>query len=317
MYRRRFRKPSRPAVFGLLMLASAALLLLPTELLGPARHLTQLIAVAQYSATAAGQQITEPLRKAGEEPVPADRYQDEVRSRQSLENENVVLRQRIVQLQATADELRRIRSQPGFPAEGVIVPGQVIAWDAVPGRESLLTKGRGAKVGDWVTSHLAVKAGGQDGVQEKQAVLAREALIGWVDQASPLMCRVVLLSDPAASKARLVHIATKREGQETAFVADVTGRRPADFALAGLGGGRMKVMDIDARYVNEKLIKVGDLVISDDRDQRLPMSLVIGEIIELRQVRKQSQKPLLYEAVVKHRLDTKSINEVYIVNLSR
>lgn len=222
-----------------------------------------------------------------------------------------------MQLQATTDELRRIRGEPGFPEGGVIVPGQVIAWDAVPGRESLVLKGRGAKVGDWVTSHLAVKAGQQDGVQEKQAVLARETLIGWIEQASPYMSRVVLLSDPVASKARLVHIATQRAGQQTAFVADVTGRRPADFALAGLGNGRMKVMDIDARYVNENLIKVGDLVISDDRDQRLPMSLVIGEIVELRQVRGKSQKPLLYEAVVKHRLDPKSIGEVYIVNMGR
>ena len=299
----------------MLMAGSIICLALPRDWLLPAREMTQLIALPQYAVNRAADRATDPVQTVRRRTVPADEHARLTERLQNLENELATLRLQGIQQEAMLEELTGVRHLPGFPADGLLIPASVVAPDAAPGRESLLvSKGRRHKVqpGDWVTSWLDVTAGAADGVHRDLAVLARQTLIGWVEQVSSHTSRVVLLSDPAANKAWRVHVA---QADTCQFVADLKDhRKPADFALRGIGRGQMRIADIDARFVDSKTIRLGDLVTWDERDPRLPLALVIGEITDLRQ---DPQQPLLYEATLRHRHDPKQLDQVLIVDLSR
>jgi len=312
---RRFHMPSKPTIFAMLMLASAVLLVVPADVLGPARNMTQLIALPQWALQRATHKATEPIKALTREPLTAEQQGQMLHDKQGLENENVALRQQIEALKRAVEELALLRRQ-GFPEAGVLIPAPVVALDAAPRRDSLLLgKGqlKGIRREDWVASRLFVQVGEQDGVRRQLAVLARESLIGWVEQTTPLTSRVVLLSDAYASRPMRVYLAHFDAAARRHLQVTAEGR-VAPFALHGIGGGKMIVADIDRTFIDAGVIAVGDLVTSDPHDPKLPLAMVVGEIIELRQ---NEDKPLFYDAVVRHRYDPKALSRVLIVDLSR
>ena len=307
--------PSKPTIFAMLMLASAMLLVVPADLLRPARNMTQLIALPQWALHRATHKATEPIKALTRQPATAEQQAQMLHDKQGLENENVALRQQIEALKLSVQELTLLRRQ-GFPEAGVLIPAPVVALDAAPRRDSLLLgKGqlKGVKRQDWVTSRLFVQVGEQDGVRRQLAVLARESLIGWVEQTTPLTSRVVLLSDAYASRPMRVHFVHFDASARRYLQVKAEGR-VAPFALRGIGGGKMIVADIDRTFIADGVVAVGDLVTSDPNDPKLPRAMVVGEIIELHQ---NEDKPLFYDAVVRHRHDPKALSQVYIVDLSR
>jgi cell shape-determining protein MreC len=321
MYHRRFRKPSKPAIFVMLMLASGVLALLPRDFLAPLRHMTQLAAIGQYGVSGAAKSITQSAKGLRAEPVPAARHAETEAARKAAENENVALRCELERLREINHQLEQVRNRPQFPSEGRLIPAQVVGWDALPGRDSItLLKGRRPEVkqGDWVASRLAVQAGSHDGASDDLRVLSIEALagqtlIGWVEQASTYASRVVLLSDRYTHRKWYVHIVSMgRPGRENAYVME--NGRPTDFALEGIGDGKMRILDVNARFINDGLIRVGDFVTTDGRDPKLPLTMVIGEIVKLD---KLSKHPLLYHAIVEHRCNVKDLSQVFIVNIPR
>lgn len=301
----------------MLMLASAIMISLPRDFFGSARNMTQLVALPGYAVRQAADQISDSAKSLAAEPVPADKHAEIVRAKQAMENENIALAQQVMQLQNLVAGLQGLRSRPNFPSDARLIPARVVGWDAVPGRDSMvLFKGRSeVREGDWVTSRLAVQAGSDDGVQENFRVLARETLIGWVEQAAPYTSRVVLISDRHANRAWRVHVLSRRDGRKDFdFVRHIQNEsRLAEFALEGIGNGQM-CMEMEARYIAENRIKVGDVVTTDGQDARLPLAMVIGDIVELQQIKK---KPLLYNVIVKHRCDPKDLGQVFIVDTSR
>jgi cell shape-determining protein MreC len=315
MYHRRPRKPSKPAVFAMLMALSGLLILLPREFFGSARSMTQLVALpGQYAVTRATEGVSQSADRLRAQVVPAQAHNDLLKAKQAVENENLSLREENQVLRNLVNELQQIRRRPQFPANGKLIPARVVGWDAVPGRDSmLLLKGRSpeVKIGDWVTSRLAIQAGTDTGVTDDARVLARQNLIGWIEQTSPYMSRVVLLSDRYANRVWRVHIAKRRPNTEPQYVMD--GELPADFALEGIGNGEMRLLDINARLIEQGEIREGDVVTTDGHDARLPLAMVIGDIARLDRIKKQ---PLLYHAVVRHRVDPKSVSEVFVVDVS-
>lgn len=316
MYHRRFRKPSKPTIFAMLMLAAVVVSLLPRDFFGSARDLTQLVALPGAAVTQAANRVSDSAKALSAEPVPAQKFQETLQAKQATENENIALRQQIMQLQNTVAGLQQLRSRSQFPSDGRLIPARVVGWDAVPGRDSLmLLKGRSdIRDGSWVASRFPVRAGSEDGVRDELRVLARETLIGWIEQSAPFTSRVVLLSDRYTNRVWRVHIAAVgRKDRETEFVAPAPGQDPADFALEGIGNGQMRILDINASYIKQGLIQVGDVITTDGHDPKLPLAMVIGDIVELQPVKKQ---PLLYHAIVKHRCDPKDMSEVFIVDVS-
>ena len=315
------------------MLASVVMILWPNDLLRPARNVTQVMAPLQLLTLEATRRATGSIRALTQsDPSPGEQA-DLARESQALENENVLLREQMSRLQSRIDELAGIRRQ-GFPADGVLVPARVISLDAAPGRDSVVVgKGHVQEVEPdaWVVTHVNVDAGTRENVRDACAVLARQCLIGWVEQSAPLTSRVVLLSDRLASKPMRVYIAPRRAydtrrglpsagGQAPPRPdADTAGHvllavkgEPVPFALEGAGGGRMRIRDIPARLAAH--IQVGDLVTSDPNDPKLPLAMVIGEIEKLTQNR---DNPVYCSAVVRYRYDPKTLGQVFIVDLSK
>jgi cell shape-determining protein MreC len=182
----------------------------------------------------------------------------------------------------------------------------------------VLLKDRSAKVnvGDWVASRLAVQAGAQQGVRDDLRVLGRETLIGWIEFTAPYLSRAVLLSDKFSNRVWRVHVAARRPGQKSydyvRHLEDLA--RYAEFPLEGMGEGKMLMAEVEARYISEGRIQVGDVVTTDGHDPKLPVAMVIGDIVELQQIKK---KPLLYNVIVKHRCDPQDLTQVFIVDMSR
>jgi len=319
MHYYRFRRPSSKTVFAVLMAVSLTCLFLPRDLFRPARSMTQLTALPQYAVKRAAEHVADGGRSLRKTVGASDEAEALAEQFQALQNAHTVLQQQVIQLEATVEELTAIRGLDGLPVEANLIPARVIAYDAAQGRESLsLSQGSQHRVrkGDWVASFLDVAVGAQQGVQDNLAVLARQTLIGLVEQTASHTSRVVLLSDPVANKAMRVHVVqADPHAQRYLPVADLNdSSKKADFALQGIGKGQMRIRDIDARFVQSEAIRVNDLVTSDDRDPRLPCSLVMGQIVELRQDKKN---PLLYDAIVHHRCDPKELERVFIVRLAR
>jgi cell shape-determining protein MreC len=302
-------RPPRPVVFALLMVASFVTMMLPPESLSAVRNLTQPLAALQLLSFEASQELDRIKNHVIRRPVSAAQHDELVAERDALRRENVALHDQNAQLQATISELAGLRKQ-GFPAHGLLIPARVIALDAAPGRESLVAgKGDLQKVeqNDWVVSKMRVNAGSEEGVSEQSSVLARQCLIGWVDQVAPLTSRVVLLSDRLANRRRKVLI-VPGNGREMP-----PSENPDIFALEPLGGGKMIITDIPAAMVDSGRVGIGDLVTSPPDDSKLPLAVVIGPITDLKLNR---EKPVVYDAIVSHMVDPKSLSQVFIVDLS-
>ncbi|UCD28062.1 MAG: hypothetical protein JSV03_13340 [Planctomycetota bacterium] len=313
MHYRRFYPPSKPTIFALLMIGSAILIVLRSDLLQPARNITPLIAFLQHGARETTQKVAKKIEHLSSKQITADLHDKTMLEKQALENENASLRQTIAQLRATQQQLTHIH-QTGFPKEGSLIPAKVIAWDAVPSQDSLLLdKGRFKKVKhrDWVASRLLIDAGTNEGIHNQSEVLARESLIGWVEYADLWLSRVVLLSDRQANKAMRVYIVPCSEGQQASTPTEIP------YILEGAGQGKMRIRDIPADEVQNNRVQMGDLVTSDPNDPKLPLAMVIGTITELKQKKSDNLKPLFYDAIVEHRYDPKTIGQVFIVDLSK
>jgi cell shape-determining protein MreC len=311
-----FTSPSKRTVFALLMAGSALMLALPYDYLRrPAGEMVQLIAYPQWAVQQATLKAKEPFEALARQQITAGQQAQLEEENKGLENENVVLRQQIETLKQTINELTLLRGN-GFPSQGLLVPADVVAADAAPREDSFVIskgKARGVKHQDWVASRLFVQAGDRDGVSRDAAVLARQCLIGWVEQTASFTSRVVLLSDPAANRGVRVHIA-HHDPQTRQPLQVLWDDRIAEFVLQGAGGGKMIIRDIKNDFVKAGYIAEGDLVLSDAHDPRLGQSLVIGEIELLRH---NKDKPLLYDAIVRYRFDPHNLSEVLIVDRSR
>lgn len=311
------RRPSRQTTFFILMAASATLLLLPRDILGPARGMSALIAIPQWMATEASRGVADPLMSLGMPAITAQEHAELVSRLEALRNENASLAIHMAEAQAKISELTRVREN-GFPSQGKLIPARVIAGDAVAARGSLrLSKGKlsSVKAGDWVTSRRFVDAGEKDGVRQGAGVLARETLIGWVEEADTFTSRVVLLSDNFSVQRIMARIERFNPKKNSRLVVTLNGA-PARFALEGAGRGIMVIHEIDAGSVEKGVIQVGDIVTSDPNDSRLPVAMVIGEITALEKVRDDKKKPLFYTAHVKHRYDPASLGQVFVADFS-
>lgn len=314
MYRQRTQLFSGPVLFVLLMAASVASMIWPNNPFGFLRTFTQILAIPQMGVAAANHFVAGRVQALHSKPVPPDEHAELVRQKQALENVNAAQAQRIHQLQATVEQLTRIRGR-GFPSDGLLIPARVIAQDATPGRDSLLVgKGRAQNVqpGDWVTSSLLVDAGSEDGVRDQTAVLSREYLVGWVESTTPLTSRIVLLTDRLASHPIRVNLA--RRG-EAAAVLSPEGK-PISFVLEGAGSGWMRIPDIPADLVESGRVRVGDQVLTDAHNPWLPMTMMVGTIESLERPRDQ-QKPLFFDARVRNPCEPATLSQVFVVDLTQ
>lgn len=312
MYQTRFQRPSKPAVFLVLMGLSLVSLMLPVDIFRPARQSTQLIAIAQLGVRETVRGAGQAIDNLAESRVSTDEHDQLQREKIALENRLAALSQQVEKLRADNRRLTAVRNMPGFPKWARLMPAKVIADDGSHWRESLwVGKGSGARVrsGDPVASRIFVQAGSENGVADAYHVLAGECLIGWVEQVNRWTSRVVLLSDPYANKALRVRIVGTQAPQGADNVPD---RGEQVYVLHGAGEGKMIISDIPVREKDAGWVRRGDLVVTDPNNPQFPMCLTVGSITQLEVNRKN---PLYCNAVVEPRLNPEALSEVYVVDL--
>jgi cell shape-determining protein MreC len=290
------------------MLASAAAQWLPREWSDSLKHPVQVIVPGDdliFAVSHAAMESTSRLDDATREArVERDAMMHELASQiavaEQLRQENAKLR-----------HLREKYVPPAMP----ILPAKVVAWDIVAWRDSLLlARGRSRGIGwqDWVASQLFINEGGETGVAEGQAVLARECLLGRVEQVSPYMARVQLFSDVDSPRIQV---------QIGAVAANKVEYVDYPCSLRGLGRGRMAVEDVPYQYVQAdsesdsaggktRKIRVGDLVFSGPDQLGLPVPLMVGRVSGLE---KNPKRRLVYTLAVEPAVSITDVREVFVI----
>lgn len=311
-------KPSRTTVFVMLLVLSGASLFLPPGATDPIKHVGQLLVPAQDLARTAAHSAAGSLKNTdGTDGTkrsntnandPADgRRARELASASAL----------IVQLQMEIDRLRALRDHQ-LPPSIPLLDARVVARDAAAWRDAaLVARGseRGVHRRDWVASRLFVDRGAISDVKAGQAVLAGESLIGRIEQVSPYMARVQLLTDVDAPRVE-VRIAASEAGPGAGRLIDYT------CSLRGRGEGRMMIENVPERYVDtasevetakQRRIRVGDYVVTAPGYGGLPVPMVVGRI---ETITENPRKRLVYQIIVRPIADLESLRDVFIIPLT-
>lgn len=298
---------SRNLVFGLLMAMSLVALWLPTSWTDPLKHIVQFLVPAQDLSRSAALRAVRAIESndaAGVEEFDRERLERELASRQAL----------IVQLEEELHRLRGLRASQ-LPPSIPLLDAKVVGRDVAAGRDSaLVSRGslRGVNWRDWAASRFFVNRGAASGVEGGQAVLAMETLIGRVEQVSPYMSRVQLLSDIDSPRIE-VRIAA----------VDDSGATLIDYAcsLRGQGRGRMAIENVESKFVQTtadeeggagvpRRIRVGDLVYTAPGQIGLPVPMAVGRVAEFTE---NPQKRLVHTLIVEPLVKIDDIGDVFII----
>lgn len=307
---------SRPTVFALLMCLALIALFLPRRWTDGLKHVVQLMVPAQdmaYTAAHAAARSAsalDPKRSAS-----ADAAHEQLV--QSIASQAAL----IEQLEAQTRRLSALR-RDHLDVHVPLLAAHVVSLDVVAWRDSLLVA-RGSTGGvayrDWVTARLFADRGFASDVADHQPVLATHGLIGRVEQVSPYLCRIQLLTDVNAPRieVRIAHL-------------DHGAARMIDYpcSIRGIGKGRMAIEDIDYRWIegaapadspNETgrplgdRMAEGDLVYTAPGALGLPRPVVVGRIVSLTE---NPRRRLVYAAQIAPMQPMDDVREVYIVPLT-
>lgn len=306
-------KVNKTGVFALLMVLSVLSLLLPAAWTDWLKGVTQLLVPGQSLLYRMGVRTVQAARDLDRatNSTALDAAEADIRT---LHNQLVFQDGLLQQLRTENSGLRGLRERY-VPRDVRLIPARVVARDVVSHRDSvLLARGaaRGASYQDWVTSRVFVDRGADEGAERGFSVLAREYLIGRIEQVQPYMARVVLLSD--VTSRTLVRIGRLESGR---FVA-------VDYpcALSGQGGGRMSILDVPEQYVEQAAagaarppagtprIGIGDLVASGPEEHGLAAPMILGRVSALT---RDPRKRLVVTVEVEPAIRPEALGDVFIV----
>ena len=308
----RFR-PSKQAVFVILMLASALAVLAPPRWTDGLKHVTQLLVFAQ-----------DPVSRATRRAVAAagvdNGSTDEAALSRSLRNTVASQHGEIQHLHAEIRRLSALRNNIDYPLP--LLRARVVAHDAVAYRDIVLTnrgRSRDVRRDDWVVSGFFVDRGTVHEVAVDQSVLAGESLVGRVAIASPFVSRVRLLTDVDSKllEVRIGRFVPGPSGGKGRFLA-------VDYVcnIAGRGGGEMVVSDVPQDYLQidddgnvkdgSPRIRIGDLVMTAAGLAGMPVSMAVGCVSRFES---DPEERLVYDLIVEPLVPRDRIDYVYIIPL--
>ena len=298
--RRLFTRRQRFTIF-LLVGTALALMLLPRAFTGRLITLAQAIIPFQFMAERGADAL------AGGDPAGNTACADLETENAGLQNRVAALTSRTVELEneirvLTASRLWEV-DERRIGARGQLLPARVVGGDVLSWRDSLAIDAgsfQGVRRGAAVTSDFfALDRGTEEGVRDGLAILLAESLIGYVQDAGTHAARVRLISDVASEmKVRLARVQDGDVAAGESF-----------YWLSGIGGGQMRIRDVERRDVESGDIAPGDLVLSDHTDAALPAPMVIGRIVDIQADR---QNPLLAILTVAAAVEPGSLHRVYV-----
>ncbi len=318
--------PSRNGVFALLMACSVILMILPARWTNPLKTIRQIAVPFQdglYTLTAGSDRS--PSTQGNRSTVPIEQYEKLKRELEAMRNETISVQSMLHEIQAekgTVEMYLKKFFDRSAVREGRLVPARVIAHDPASWRDAaLLSAGRrkGVQLQAWVASRRFLDTGTSDGVDQGMVVLAREYLIGRIEEATPFSSRVVLLSDvDARAEAWIGRIEGTKFGVLPSPEDFRGGARWAEpgheavFFLTGRGKGEMVVRGVHEDYVKGQAIVAGDLVVSPGTGRDLPVAMVMGLIEAVEDDPAQRQ---LRQLVVRCPIDTSALRWVYVLDV--
>lgn len=299
-------RPSRKTVVTLLMLLSALSLVFPPKITDAPKHTMQLLAPLQDLVSFLTFNASRSLKQAQDPTI------DERTAIEGLRHQIASQAGMIEQLKQEKERLGGIRDK-FIPR---VLQAQIISRDIAEWRDSILVE-RGSQLGlrpkDWIASRLFINQGSVNSVEQGQAVIAQEVLLGRVEQVSPFMARVQLFSDIDCPPVEV------RIGSLT----------PAGFefveypcSIRGHGRGQMIIKDVDYRYIGDvpgnehdpkiRKIRVGDDVCSAPSQLGIPEPMVIGRVVKLQE---NSKKRLVYDVIVEPAISVDDVRYVHVIPL--
>lgn len=297
---------TRGGVFTMLLFLSAVALFLPPEWTDSVKHVAQLLVPAQDLLNTAARRALQPLQRT-ESSAGADPNAD------ALLRELVSEKAYAAQLQEEIEQLRALRDHQ-LPPAVPLLDAKIVARDVALWRDSLLVaRGsiRGVNRRDWVASRLFLNRGRASSIEEGQAVLARQCLLGVVEQVSPYMSRVQLLTDVDSPRVEVRVARVRRNRVELIDYA---------CSIHGDGRGQMAIENVESQYVQtddsaqpdakDPRIRVGDLVLTAPGQLGLPVPLAIGKITRISE---NPHKRLVYHLTVQPLIDVGELRDVFIV----
>ena len=327
----RFR-PSRNVVFGILLALSALALKLPRGCTDPAKHITQHLVPFQDAAYSAARNTAASLAGVERSPEVDDLTRQRDALAQALQSQYAELEE----LRAENQRLSAIRKAV-MPEPVPLQSAKVVGRDIVASREALLI-GRGDRKNvadrDWVASRFFVDKGSEAGLDNNQMVFSRESLLGRVEQVSPYMARVQLLSDLDSPRVEVrVGAVVGEDGRPITVPGDdgrlipLRGARveTVDYvcSMRGRGQGRMVIEDVPYRYLDglgdaepdagKRRMRVGDWVFSAPNQFGIPVSMIVGKVVEIKE---KAEKRLVGDVIIAPAVDLDRLVDVYVIPAS-
>jgi len=325
-------KPSRNVVFGILLALSALALKLPPGCTDPAKHVAQHLVPVQNLAYDAARAAAGSVAGVDE----SSRIEELTRERDALTHALISQRAELDRLTSENHRLTALRKAV-MPEYVALQNARIVGRDIVADRDAVLIgrgKSRNVANHDWVASRFFVDRGEVEGLESGQAVFARESLLGRVEQVSPYMARIQLLSDVDSSRIEVrIGMAVDKAGKtvgmpnENGELLPLRQSRVAavDYvcSLRGRGRGEMVVEDVPYRYLDgmgdaepgdeHNRIRVGDLVFSAPGQFGIPVSMVVGRVDSFKE---KPDKRLVGDVIVKPVVDIDRLEDIWVIPAS-
>src|SRR5262245_19783275 len=173
-------KPSKNAVFAILLIGSGLALKLPPGFSDWTKHVMQHLGPCQHVAYSSAFRATQAVAAIDE---------SETVSRLKLENSTP--RHSLMSLAGEVESLRREKAglmnirENFIPRELPLMRARIVSRDIVASRDGLvIDRGASRKVGDrdWVASRFFIDEGATAGLDAGQVALVRESLLGRIEQ---------------------------------------------------------------------------------------------------------------------------------------
>lgn len=322
-------RPSRNVVFGFLLALSALSLKLPPAFSDGLKHIGHYFVPFQSAAYDAARSATASVANMDE----SSRIAELTRERDSLSH---ALISQTAELDRLTEENRRLSAirTAVMPEPVPLQPARIVGRDIVAARDDvLISRGKSRNVAhrDWVASRFFIDRGAVEGLESEQAVFARESLLGRVELVSQYMARVQLLSDIDSTRieVRIGRVVDSKGGElEIPLESDdpIPMRQSrlvvVDYvcSLRGKGGGYMVVEDVPHRYLEGKgdaepgdmhrRVKIGDLVFSAPGQFGIPVSMVVGKVVEILQ---KPEKRLVADVIVAPVVEIDRLEDVWVI----
>ncbi|MFH1745795.1 MAG: rod shape-determining protein MreC [Planctomycetota bacterium] len=297
----RLRLPTKGQTFTILMIVSAALMLLPVAWTSWLRGAVQILGLPQWSLSVAGRSV----RQIAETTQLPEYSPEEV---EQLNDENEELRRLLwhqhawlLDLEQRYEEICGLRGQLRDQGARILV-APVLAYDSSALRDTLLI-GRGAahgvRPGAWVAAGVAVSE--HNANETGREILLRQWLVGRISEVHTRVSRVRLVSDPKFGEPHAgerVALARVREDGVWEMTA-------ADHLLTGRGRGEMVISQAEADYC-----KLGYNLVLIPASPLQPESLSVGKIISSVPM---TESALHFELVVEPGAPACELRYVYVI----